>query len=67
MNHISTIHGLTLSAWAFAGLCGNQLSSIILSYYHSYTLLLTLLTILYTICLIITIFFIKNLKLKDKI
>lgn len=62
MNHISTIHGLTLSAWAFAGLCGNQLSSHILSWSNSYFLLLTLLTILYSICLIITYAFIKNSK-----
>ncbi len=29
MNNISAIHGITLSAWAFAGLSGNQLASFI--------------------------------------
>lgn len=31
MGSISTIHGITLSAWAFAGLTGNQLASWIVS------------------------------------
>lgn len=31
MGNISAIHGLTLSAWAFAGLSGNQLASFIVS------------------------------------
>ena len=31
MSNISAIHGITLSAWAFAGLSGNQLASFIVS------------------------------------
>ena len=31
MEKISTIHGMTLSAWAFAGLSGNQLSNLIIN------------------------------------
>ena len=31
MNNISTIHGFALSAWAWAGLSGNQLSSFIIN------------------------------------
>lgn len=34
MKNISTIHGLCLSAWAFAGLTGNQITNFILNYYH---------------------------------
>lgn len=30
LNSISTVHGLALSAWAWAGLSGNQLSTFIL-------------------------------------
>ena len=32
MNNISRIHGITLSAWAFAGLTGNQLSTFIVTH-----------------------------------
>jgi OFA family oxalate/formate antiporter-like MFS transporter len=32
MSNISAIHGLTLSAWAFAGLSGNQLASAIVKH-----------------------------------
>jgi OFA family oxalate/formate antiporter-like MFS transporter len=31
MEKISTIHGLALSAWAWAGLSGNQLSNLIIN------------------------------------
>ncbi|MBE6573392.1 MAG: OFA family MFS transporter [Ruminococcaceae bacterium] len=33
MSNISAIHGITLSAWAFAGLTGNQLASWIVSHF----------------------------------
>ncbi len=33
MGSISALHGITLSAWAFAGLTGNQLASWIVSHY----------------------------------
>ena len=32
MGSISAIHGITLSAWAFAGLTGNQVASFIVSH-----------------------------------
>lgn len=32
MKSVSTVHGLALSAWAFAGLSGNQLASFVVSY-----------------------------------
>lgn len=31
MKSVSTVHGLALSAWAFAGLSGNQLASFVVS------------------------------------
>lgn len=31
MGSISAIHGITLSAWAFAGLTGNQIATLIVS------------------------------------
>ena len=33
MKNISAIHGITLSAWAFAGLTGNQIASFIVSHF----------------------------------
>ena len=33
MKNISAIHGITLSAWAFAGLTGNQMASFIVSHF----------------------------------
>ena len=37
MGNISAIHGITLSAWAFAGLSGNQLATFIVSHSGSLT------------------------------
>lgn len=36
MGNISAIHGLTLSAWAFAGLTGNQLASWIVNHFGTF-------------------------------
>lgn len=33
MKNISAIHGITLSAWAFAGLTGNQMASFIVKHF----------------------------------
>jgi OFA family oxalate/formate antiporter-like MFS transporter len=50
MNNISTLHGLTLSAWAFAGLSGNQLSNFIINIMGlSYNALFMILFVLYSI------------------
>lgn len=37
MKNISAIHGITLSAWAFAGLTGNQMASFIVSHFGTET------------------------------
>lgn len=59
MEKISTIHGFALSAWAFAGLSGNQLSNIIINTMNlTYTHLFIVLCLLYSISFIVTI----NLK-----
>jgi OFA family oxalate/formate antiporter-like MFS transporter len=55
MQNISTIHGLALSAWAIAGLTGNQLSAYIISKTHNYNILLIVLLGLYTIAMIISL------------
>ena len=54
MNDISKIHGLSLTAWAFAGLTGNQISTLIKSKTGSYSLVLELLIVMYLIGFILT-------------
>ena len=56
MQKISQIHGLALSAWAVAGLTGNNTSEIILSNGGNYQAVITTATILYAVALIICIF-----------
>ena len=61
MEKISTIHGLALSAWAWAGLSGNQLSNLIINQLGmSYEVLYIVLTALYLIALILTFSIPKN-------
>lgn len=62
MKSISQIHGLALSAWAFAGLCGNQLSSYILSITGSFRNVLYVTTILYGVALVISFVLVKSVK-----
>lgn len=52
MNHISTIHGMVLSAWGVAGLVGNQIAANVFKYTGSYSALLFILGAIY-----ITIYF----------
>lgn len=54
MQSISQLHGLTLSAWAFAGIAGNQLSSIIVSKTGSFSHVLWVISALYTVALILS-------------
>ena len=74
MGSISAIHGITLSAWAFAGLTGNQVANFIVS--HSgeykevhgvmvnpagYQNVLYLTIVLYIIALLLSVFFVKKI------
>lgn len=49
MKNISKIHGLSLSAWGIAGLCGNQISSIIKNITGSYANVLIAILVFYVI------------------
>ena len=55
MKSVSTVHGLALSAWAFAGVSGNQLASFGVSHTadaaHRYSALIPIITVLYAIAL----------------
>lgn len=62
MDNISTIHGLALSAWAFAGLSGNQLSSFIVTKTGSYTNVLYVTAALLFVATLISFFLVKPNK-----
>ena len=63
MENISKIHGLALSAWAIAGLTGNNLSEIILKNTNNdYNYIIITAMILYTIALIICVALVKSKK-----
>ena len=73
MGSISAIHGITLSAWAFAGLTGNQVASLIVSHTGSffedphgnlinpvgYQNVLYFTIVLYIIALLLSLFLVK--------
>ena len=59
MKNVSVIHGFALSAWAWAGLCGNQLGNYLITNY-GYLYLFATLSILYMIGYYITFKFIKT-------
>lgn len=62
MEQVSIIHGFALSAWAWAGLCGNQLAVYMVNRYGDYNELLLVLGVLYSISLLVTITLIRNKK-----
>lgn len=61
MEKISTIHGMTLSAWAFAGLSGNQLSNLIINILGwPYEVLFLILFLLYGLALYLSYKILKH-------
>ncbi len=73
MSNISAIHGITLSAWAFAGLTGNQLATWIVNHFGEeveiagnmvnptgYQAVLYVTVVLYIIALALSMFFVKK-------
>ena len=63
MEKISTIHGLALSAWAWAGLSGNQLSDLIINTMgQPYSKLALILSALYGVSMFITLSIKKQLS-----
>ncbi len=55
MKNISKIHGLSLTAWAIAGLTGNQMAVLVKNISGSYINVFIVTTILYAIAIIFTI------------
>ena len=79
MGSISTIHGITLSAWAFAGLTGNQMAAWIVSHFGEevevagnmvnpvgYQMVLYVTIILYIISLALSMFFVQPSEAGEK-
>ncbi|TWT27057.1 OFA family MFS transporter [Planomicrobium sp. CPCC 101110] len=64
LNSISTVHGLTLSAWAFAGLTGNQLSTFVLEKTQSYDMVLYVIMALFSVAALISMFVVKPEKVR---
>ena len=69
MSNISAIHGITLSAWGFAGLTGNQLASWIVSHFGTpeaaynptgYQTVLYVTIALYAVALLLSMVFVKR-------
>ena len=60
MKTISRVHGLTLTAWAFAGLAGNQIVSfIVYELGQSYTVVLYVLVVLFVVALLSSQFLVR--------
>ena len=75
MGSISALHGITLSAWGFAGLTGNQLANWIVNHFGEwqdvhgvsvnptgYQIVLYVTIVLYVVALLLSVFFVKAPK-----
>lgn len=60
MKNISQIHGIALSAWAFAGLSGNQMASAIRNAGYGYDIVLYATCALFVVALLIDLFMVKS-------
>ena len=78
MGNISAIHGITLSAWAFAGLTGNQMASFIVNHVGEfievsgvkanptgYQTVLIVTTILYAVAMCLSCFLVRPMSKKN--
>ena len=60
MGKISSIHGIALSAWAFAGLTGNQIAQVIIDTTGSYQNVLIFTIALYSVAILVDFIFVKT-------
>ena len=65
MKNISQIHGLALSAWAVAGITGNNLTEIVLHNTGSYDTVLMIGMFLYVAALLVNVLVVRN-KMEDQ-
>jgi OFA family oxalate/formate antiporter-like MFS transporter len=79
MGSISALHGITLSAWAFAGLSGNQLATWIVNHFGEtveiggnavnptgYQMVLYVTAALYLVALLLSVFLVRPLSAEKK-
>lgn len=72
MGSISALHGITLSAWAFAGLTGNQLATWIVKKFGAeveatgYQTVLYVTIVLYIVALLLSVLFVKTPKKSEE-
>ena len=62
MGKISSLHGIALSAWAFAGLTGNNVADMIVKSTGNYQNVLIFTAIMYTIALLADLFLVRTKK-----
>ena len=67
MGKISSIHGIALSAWAIAGLTGNQIADVIVNKTGNYQNILIFTIALYAVAIILDIFLVKTKHSKTSI
>lgn len=60
MKNISRIHGIALSAWALAGITGNNLTEIVLRETGEYDTVLIISALLYAVALLVNVIVVKN-------
>lgn len=65
MGSISSLHGIALSAWAFAGLTGNQIANLIVEKTGNYQNILVFTMVMYAIALLVDIVFVRPKKEKN--
>jgi len=66
MGKISSIHGIALSAWAFAGLTGNQIADLIVSKTGSYQNILIFTLALYAVAIVIDLLLVRTKHSKNQ-
>ena len=62
MGSISSLHGIALSAWAFAGLTGNQIASLIVEKTGNYQNVLIFTAVLYVVAVLVDLFLVRTKK-----
>jgi OFA family oxalate/formate antiporter-like MFS transporter len=62
MGKISSIHGIALSAWAFAGLTGNQIADMIVKQTGNYQNVLIFTIVLYAVALVVDFLLVRPNK-----
>lgn len=65
MKNVSKIHGLSLSAWAVAGLTGNQISAFVVEKTGSYTYVIYVTAILFVIALVASRRFVRPMEVVE--